>query len=71
MTIRHDAQIPAYSYLPDRDPRGFIRTGGSIPPCFLFEWLFSFFPCGFYLHCGFSKVPGDVFIRKIFHLLPL
>ena len=27
MTIRHDAQIPTYSYLPDRDPRGFIRTG--------------------------------------------
>ena len=34
MTIRHDAQIPTYSYLPDRDPRGFIRTGGSIPPWF-------------------------------------
>ena len=31
MTIRHDAQIPTYPYLPDRDPRGFIRTGGSIP----------------------------------------
>ena len=34
MTIRHDAQIPTYPYLPDRDPRGFIRTGGSIPPWF-------------------------------------
>ena len=38
MTIKHDAQIlPTYSYLPDRDPRGFIRTGGSIPP-----WFFLF-----------------------------
>ena len=68
MTIRHDAQIPAYSYLPDRDPRGFIRTGGSIPPCFLIQMIFG--PCGFYLDCGFSKVPGDVFIRKIFPYYP-
>ena len=73
MTIRHDAQIPAYSYLPDRDPRGFIRTGGSIPLWFFDsdDFFFIFGPCGFYLDCGFSKVPGDVFIRKIFHLLPL
>ena len=72
MTIRHDAQIPTYSYLPDRDPRGFIRTGGSIPPC-LFDsddFFFIFGPCGFYLDCGFSKVPGDVFIRKIFPYYP-
>ena len=33
--------------------------------------FFIFAPCGFYLDCGFSKVPGDVFIRKIFHFLPL
>ena len=33
--------------------------------------FFIFGPCGFYLDCGFSKVPGDVFIRKIFHFLPL
>ena len=74
MTIRHDTQIPTYSYLPDRDPRGFIRTGGSIPPWFfdsddffISYFSFHFFgPCGFYLDCGFSKVPGDVSIRKIF-----
>ena len=71
MTIRHDAQIPAYSYLPDRDPRGFIRTGGSIPPWFFDSDIFFIFgPCGFYLDCGFSKVPGDVFIQKIFSYYP-
>ena len=72
MTIRHDAQIPTYSYLPDRDPRGFIRTGGSIPPWFFIQMIFFFIfgPCGFYLDCGFSKVPGDVFIRKIFPYYP-
>ena len=72
MTIRHDAQIPTYPYLPDRDPRGFIRTGGSIPPWFFdSDDLFFFFgPCGFYLDCGFSKVPGDNFIRKIFPYYP-
>ena len=49
MTIRHDAQIPTYSYLPDRDPRGFIRTGGSIPPWFFdSDDFFSFLdPVGF------------------------
>ena len=68
MTIRHDAQIPTYSYL----PRGFIRTGVSIPPWFFIQMIFFFIfgPCGFYLDCGFSKVPGDVFIRKIFPYYP-
>ena len=66
MTIRHDAQIPTYSYLPDRDPRGFIRTVFFIQMIF----FFIFGPCGFYLDCGFSKVPGDVFIRKIFPYYP-
>ena len=49
MTIRHDAQIPTYPYLPDRDPRGFIRTGGSIPLWFFdSDDFFSFLdPVGF------------------------
>ena len=72
MTIRHDAQIPTYSYLPDRDPRGFISTGGSLPPWFFDsdDFFFIFGPCGFYLDSGFSKVLGDVFIRKIFPYYP-
>ena len=34
------------------------------------DFFFIFGPCGFYLDCGFSKVPGDVFIRKIFPYYP-
>ena len=42
------------------------------PMVFRFGWIFFiFYPRGFYSGGGFSKVPGDVFIRKIFHLLPL
>ena len=57
MTIRHDAQIPAYSYLPDRDPRGFIRTGGSIPQWFFYsDDFFSFLdPVGFIWTVVFQK----------------
>ena len=57
MTIRHDAQIPTYPYLPDRDPRGFIRTGGSIPPCFFIQMIFFSFldPVGFIWTVVFQK----------------
>ena len=59
MTIRHDAQIPTYSYLPDRDPRGFIRTGGSIPPWFFdSDYFFSFLdPMGFIWPVVFTALP--------------
>ena len=39
-------------------------------PLWFLNWPI-FAPCWFYLDCRFSKVPGDVFIRKIFHFLPL
>ena len=56
MTIKHDAQIITYPYLPDRDPRGFIRTGGSIPPCFLFGCFFFIFgPYGLSELCFFKS----------------
>ena len=64
MTIRHDAQIPTYSYLPDRDPRGFISTGGSLPPWFFDsdDFFFIFGPYGFYLARGFHSFTHDIFI---------
>ena len=42
-------------------------------PCGFLIWMdfFIFYPCGFYLGCGFSKVPADAFIRMVFHMLPL
>ena len=39
-------------------PRGF----------FIRMIFFIFGPCGFYLDCGFSKVPGDVFYKEDFSL---
>ena len=60
--------------LPARQrPRRFYQDWWQhTPRGFLIRMIFFIFgPCGFYLDCGFSKVPGDVFIRKIFHLLPL
>ena len=44
----------------------------AYPRGFLIQMIFFFIfgPCGFYLDCGFSKVPGDVFIRKIFPYYP-
>ena len=38
---------------------------------YLDGFFFIFYPCGFYLGCGFSKVPADAFIRMVFHMLPL
>ena len=56
-----------------------IRTARSLLglvapyPCGFLIWMdfFIFYPCGFYLGCGFSKVPADAFIRMVFHMLPL
>ena len=58
--------------LPDQNRAVFIRTG-SVIPLWFFIWMdfFMFYPCGFYLGCGFSKVPADAFIRMVFHMLPL
>ena len=51
-----------------------IETSGVLPiPPWFFDsddFFFIFGPCGFYLDRGFSKVPGDVFIRKIFPYCP-
>ena len=39
-----------YSFLPDRDPGGFIRTGSSIPPeVFSFGWVFLFLTPGVFI----------------------
>ena len=54
--------------LPDKNPVVFIRTGGVILPRFLDlgGFFLIFYPRGFYSACGFSKLSGDAFIRKIF-----
>ena len=54
--------------MPDDAP---IRRAFHIFPLWLFRYhSITSYPCGFYSGCGFSKVPGDVFIRMIFHLPP-
>ena len=41
------------------------------PPWFFeLDGFFIFYPCGFYSGCGFSKVPGDASIRRVFHIIP-
>ena len=56
--------LDGYSYLPDRDPGGFIRTGSSIPPRgFLIRMgFFILDPWGFYSDQGFFKLMDDAFI---------
>ena len=49
-----------------RTARSLLGLVVSYPHGFLI-WMdfFIFYPSGFYSGSGFSKVPGDVFIRKI------
>ena len=43
MTIRHDAQIPTYSYLLDRDPGALLGLVVAYPRGFLIQMIFFHF----------------------------